>query len=69
MTEFSLTSEIIGALIGISGLNVGVIMIYIRHLHEETKKDIKELKEDAKKGHAEHRKLWNAVCNKKRSKN
>ena len=61
MTEFTLGAEIIGAIVGISGLNVGVIMVYIKHLHSETQKDIKVLKKDAKQGHAEHKKLWRAL--------
>ncbi len=35
--------EIVGAVIGISAMNVGVIMGYIHLLHKQTEKDVKKL--------------------------
>ena len=36
--------EMIGGVIGISALNVGVIMAYIRQLHNETEKDLERVR-------------------------
>lgn len=45
MTEITLGLDIIGTVLGISALNVGVIIIYVQHLHKETEKDFKEVRE------------------------
>lgn len=39
MSELSLGFEILGSVVAISALNVGVIMVYINHLHKQTEKD------------------------------
>lgn len=46
MTELTLGLDIIGTVLGISALNVGVIIIYVQHLHKETCNEMKELKKD-----------------------
>ena len=53
--------EIVGTVIAISGMNVGVIMAYIRLLHKETEKDLKDVRncinEKFNKGKDEHARL------------